>query len=202
MKTCKKCGTLFDTRDCNVCKLAYMKRIYAENPEKFKAKTKLQYAKNPKKALEYGYAWRKKHPERFKEQCKKYEDSHKKQIRITRNKWRDKNLDRVKEARRRRYAKNPRLGSIYFQNRRARKEKNGGKLSPGLAAKLFKLQRGKCACGCGENLGEDYHLDHIMPLALGGANVDSNMQLLTKRCNLQKHAKHPIEFMQSRGFLL
>ena len=84
---------------------------------------------------------------------------------------------------------------------RARKAAVGGNLSPGLSERLLTLQRGKCAC-CGKHLGKDYHLDHIMPLALGGSNTDDNIQLLRARCNLQKHAKHPVEFMRLRGLLL
>lgn len=90
---------------------------------------------------------------------------------------------------------------VHKQNRRARKRKVGGILSKGFVEKLFELQRGKCAC-CGLPLGKDFHRDHIMPLALGGENTDSNMQLLHQHCNNQKHAKHPIDFMQQRGFLL
>jgi len=97
---------------------------------------------------------------------------------------------------------NPEAVRIKSHNRRARKFKAGGKLSKGLAERLFKLQRGKCACGCKQPLGIDYHLDHRMPLALGGSNTDDNIQLLRAICNLQKNAKHPIEFMQQRGFLL
>jgi hypothetical protein len=41
-----------------------------------------------------------------------------------------------------------------------------------------------------------------MPLAKGGTNTDNNMQLLKATCNQQKHAKDPVEFMQSRGFLI
>lgn len=100
------------------------------------------------------------------------------------------------------HAANPEARRIREQNRRARKREVGGKLSGGLAERLFKLQRGKCACGCGQPLGDVYHLDHIMPLALGGTNTDNNIQLLRQRCNNQKHAKHPIDFMQQRGFLL
>jgi 5-methylcytosine-specific restriction endonuclease McrA len=51
-------------------------------------------------------------------------------------------------------------------------------------------------------LGDNYHLDHITPITLGGSNTDDNMQLLRQRCNNQKYNKHPIDFMQSRGFLL
>lgn len=45
-------------------------------------------------------------------------------------------------------------------------------------------------------------MDHIVPLALGGSNTDGNIQLLRATCNQQKHAKHPVVFMQERGFLL
>jgi 5-methylcytosine-specific restriction endonuclease McrA len=81
------------------------------------------------------------------------------------------------------------------------KKETGGKLSSKLAARLFVLQKGKCAC-CLQPLGDDYHIDHIMPLALGGTNTDDNIQLLRAKCNLQKNAKHPVDFMQQRGFLL
>lgn len=96
-------------------------------------------------------------------------------------------------------AKNPQRFRVARQNRRARS--NGGVLSKGLPAKLFKLQKGKCPC-CNKPLGENFHLDHIMPLVLGGSNTDDNIQLLRATCNLQKSAAHPIDFMQQRGFLI
>ena len=99
------------------------------------------------------------------------------------------------------YAANREKSRIYKQNRRVKKKEVGGNLSPDLAAKLFKLQKGKCVC-CGLPLGNDYHLDHIMPLKLGGTNTDDNMQLLRATCNMQKQAKHPVDFMQQRGFLI
>lgn len=89
----------------------------------------------------------------------------------------------------------------YQNNRRARKIKAGGVLSPGLKGKLFTLQRGRCAC-CGQKLGRDYHMDHIVPLAKGGPNEDSNIQLLRRQCNLVKKVKDPIHYMQEKGFLL
>lgn len=111
------------------------------------------------------------------------------------------NKDRMNAYNVDRRAANPEISRIENHNKRARKRQNGGKLSPGLSAKLIKLQRGKCAC-CGLPLGDDYHLDHILPIALGGANEDWNIQLLRSMCNLKKHAKHPIDYMQSKGMLL
>lgn len=76
-----------------------------------------------------------------------------------------------------------------------------GRLPRGTVAKLLKLQREKCAiCKCSLKAG--YHVDHINPLARGGAHAALNIQLLCPPCNVRKSAKDPIEFMQSRGFLI
>lgn len=96
---------------------------------------------------------------------------------------------------------NPEKGVLQTQLRRARKAKVGGKLSRDIKAVLMEKQRGKCAC-CGTDVKETAQLDHIVPLALGGPHIDSNIQLLCPFCNGSKHARHPIDFMQSRGFLL
>jgi len=98
-------------------------------------------------------------------------------------------------------ADNAEARRINENNRRGRKIHNGGTLSKDIVAKLFKLQKGKCPC-CRLPLGNNYHLDHKMPLALGGPNEDWNVQLLRQRCNNQKKTSHPVDFMQSKGFLL
>jgi len=115
--------------------------------------------------------------------------------------WQRANPDKINANTAAWAAAHPEAARLRNQNRYARKRNSGGKLSKGLSDKLFTLQRGLCAC-CGMPLGKKYHLDHIMPIALGGPNIDSNIQLLRQRCNNQKHAKHPIDFMQSRGYLL
>lgn len=96
---------------------------------------------------------------------------------------------------------NPSIVRIHNHNRRSRIKDSGGILSKDLIEKLFVLQKGRCPC-CRQPLGDDYHLDHKMPLILGGSNTDDNMQLMRAGCNLQKQASHPVDFMQSRGFLL
>lgn len=40
-------------------------------------------------------------------------------------------------------------------------------------------------------LPDSPELDHIVPLAVGGAHVRTNVQLLCKACNARKHAKIP-----------
>lgn len=157
-------------------------------------------------------AWQKASPDKVRERAAAWYAKNADKVKASSAKWRAENRDKASAAVAKWYAENPDYDAnyrannkeafrIYVQNRRARKRENGGKLSKDISERLFKLQRGKCAC-CGKPLGEDYHLDHVMPLALGGANEDWNMQLLRQRCNNQKGAKHPIDFMQQRGCLL
>jgi 5-methylcytosine-specific restriction endonuclease McrA len=149
--------------------------------------------------------WDAENAERAKQNRAAYYQSNKDLIRERHRAWRDKNPEKVVELKRQWNSANPERASEIARtsaaNRRSRKKFSGGRLSTGLAQQLLKLQRGKCAC-CGTSLKDGYHLDHITPLARGGANEDWNMQLLTPKCNQQKHAKDPVEFMQSRGRLL
>lgn len=159
---------------------------YAANSEKLRSNSSAYYAANVDKISAASAAYR------ANNKCK---------IIARQAAYRIANHDKVQSAITAWCAANPEKARIYKQNRRARKRANGGELSPGLAAKLFKLQRGTCPC-CNQPLGDNYHMDHIMPIAMGGANEDWNIQLLRQKCNNQKCAKHPIDFMQSRGFLI
>lgn len=62
-------------------------------------------------------------------------------------------------------------------------------------------QRWKCAI-CRKSVKLRYHVDHIKPAARGGGNEAANLQLLCPRCNHQKGARDPIDYMQSLGRLL
>lgn len=184
-------------RDHNKSKLQKSNAEYRKkNKEKISAYLK-NYNEVNKEALKVSReAYRSANPE----VAIKYRENNKKEIKERMKKWRSENAERIAKTNDAWAKANPNAKRIIEQNRRA-KAKSSGKLSKGLAEKLFKLQKGRCAC-CGLPLCDDYHLDHIMPLALGGSNTDENIQLLRKQCNNQKYAKHPVDFMQERGFLL
>jgi|SRR5215213_1883910 len=62
---------------------------------------------------------------------------------------------------------------------------------------IFHRDRGLCTfCFCDLtgliNISGDPHCDHIVPLAIGGLNDVTNLQLLCKECNLKKRHK-PVE---------
>lgn len=189
MKFCKKCQK--DTErhaggKCKACEKTYQPAYRVANPEKTKAYSATYRAKNPDKVKAINAAYRAANQDKIKDSSASYRSAHLDKERARSTAW---------------TKANPEAGRINNQNRSARKRENGGKLSKGLSGKLFKLQRGKCAC-CHKPLGDDFHLDHIMPIKLGGSNTDGNIQLLRAVCNAQKKAKDPIDFMQQRGFLL
>lgn len=146
-------------------------------------------------------AWRSLNADRIKAQTTAWTLANKEKSKAYNAEWAVANFTRRKAANASWVAANPEKRRVYMQNRRALKCAVGGKLSVGLAEKLFRLQKGRCPC-CGLPLGDNYHMDHKMPLALGGEHEDANMQLLRASCNLKKHTAHPVDFMQSRGFLL
>ena len=87
------------------------------------------------------------------------------------------------------------------QRRRAAELGQLGSVSLGIKSKLRESQGDKCIY-CQKSLGRaKVHLDHIMPLALGGLHDDANLQVICSFCNGSKGAKHPIEFARSLGML-
>lgn len=100
------------------------------------------------------------------------------------------NIERVKEWKR-----------VTANKRRARLMEAGGQYSVDDIKRLMELQRCKCA-NCGISIKKKYHIDHRIPVAKGGSNHASNIELLCPSCNLRKSAKLPHEFAQENGRLL
>lgn len=189
VKFCKKCQCETERHAdgrCRPCKRAYLYKWRKENPDKFRAIQEKWDDKNSGKLKEAAHSLYLQNRSEKIAYAKEYYEANKEVIKPRKADWQKRNLDKCR---------------ISDQNRRAQKLSSGGVLSQGIKDRLFTLQRGKCAC-CGLPLGDKFHLDHIMPLALGGTNTDNNIQLLRQRCNNQKYTKHPVDFMQERGFLL
>jgi len=147
-----------------------------------------------------------KHPDRLKESQQKYKAAHPEKRRASVKKWDDENKAHKLAQAKNRYHSNieeyRKRHAIHAHNRRARIKEVGGTLSSNIFEKLFALQKGKCACCKVDLTTIQPHIDHVHPIALGGSNTDDNVQLLCKPCNHQKSWRHPVEFMQAKGFLL
>ena len=204
IKFCRKCKEnteRYNSGRCKPCKITYHKAWVEKNPERVKATAAAWSIANTERHKIVRDKWIAKNIERQKVNCAEWYKKNIDKSRADHKAWGIKNRDKKRDKNNLWRQANPYAIRVIKQNRRARELANGGVLSKGISDKLFKLQKGLCPC-CGELLGNDFHLDHIMPLKLGGSNTDNNIQLLRAKCNLEKHTKHPVIFMQSRGFLL
>jgi 5-methylcytosine-specific restriction endonuclease McrA len=86
-------------------------------------------------------------------------------------------------------------------NSEAKRRGADGKYTPADIRQILKSQKGKCAY-CRIVIGDNYHIDHIVPLTKGGTNWPRNLQVTCGPCNLAKHARDPITHAQSLGLLL
>jgi 5-methylcytosine-specific restriction endonuclease McrA len=193
----KKSGSVAYQSSCKSCRAENNRLARKENPEAVRAAARLINSKktNEQKNMqaEYLAAWRVRNQEKVKEYRTKdrvqeysrsHYERHKDEIREKVSQYRKNNPNKVRAL-----------------NQARRGLERSGKLSSNIIEILLSKQRGLCVC-CRKSLGKDFHLDHIIPLSMGGKNTDDNVQLLKSRCNLQKNAKHPVDFMRERGYLL
>jgi 5-methylcytosine-specific restriction endonuclease McrA len=199
-KTCKKCGeikpfSMFYANNggkhglrsnCKQCQDVMTVAWAKANAEKLKAIKAASYLANAKRISERDSAKHAANPEKQRARsAAKYAA----------------NPEKAKAANADWAKRNPEARSAHARNRRAIKRKAEGAHTASDIRALLALQ--KCMCVvCKTNIKDSYHVDHIQPLSKGGGNDKHNLQLLCPACNLQKHAKHPVDFMQSRGFLL
>lgn len=138
----------------------------------------------------------------------KYKEKHlavpgnKEKSALASKKWKDENPERRREHCREWRARNPEKAETYQRNRRARLLSADGSHSAEDVADILRLQGGKCAyCRC-RITGLNRRVDHIKPLAKGGANYRANLQILCASCNSRKSASDPVDFARRLGRLV
>jgi 5-methylcytosine-specific restriction endonuclease McrA len=117
------------------------------------------------------------------------------------NDFRDRINERDAPAKRAWKKANPEAVRSHDRTRRSRLVGAEGSHTAADIEAIHARQKYKCA-ECGVSTKKKKHVDHVMPLALGGSNWPSNLQILCPFCNDSKGAKHPHEFAQRKGRLL
>jgi hypothetical protein len=161
-------------------------RYRASNPEKIKADKAAYRAQHRDKEKATQAAYRARTTEKRKAQAAVWYAKNEDKRKATRKEWVKNNYERVLTTNR---------------NRHAKKKAAEGYHTKEDVLRILDAQKNKCAC-CKTKVSKKYHVDHIQPLAKGGSNWPSNLQILCPSCNSGKCARDPIEFMQSRGMLL
>lgn len=151
-----------------------------DNQDRVKRTLKEYYEKNKEKITESNRIWSLNHPEKVKKAKKE---------------WGDRNIEYTRQKGREYWKKNPEKTKIMVQNRRARRLASGTRLSYGITTKVLEEQGYKCpGCLCDLHTNKR-HIDHFMPLILGGLHTDNNIQMLCVSCNLKKSKKHPLTWL-------
>lgn len=173
------------------------RKQYEKDPQKYAAKARRWASDNPDRALELS---RGSNARRRQYRLTHYQNNKLKNQAYSRE-WYAENRDRALAACKVWAQENRDRCRAYSRNRRARFRAADGHHCADDILRILFSQSSKCAA-CRSSVAEGYHVDHINPLIDGGSNWPSNLQILCPRCNMQKNRRDPIEFMQSKGFLI
>jgi 5-methylcytosine-specific restriction endonuclease McrA len=201
VKRCTKCGEEKPLEDfkpdkrvksgrtarCRKCISEYHKEWSAKNRDKVRA----NYWNNREKRLAAEKARREADPEKAREKSTRNRELHGHKWAAAKKAWREKNLERAKAQIREWQEANPeRMRELSRKSeamRRARKLRLPyEEVDFGV---VFERDAGVCGI-CGTQVDpEDWHLDHVVPLAAGGHHLYTNVQVSHPKCNMSKGAR-------------
>jgi 5-methylcytosine-specific restriction endonuclease McrA len=92
--------------------------------------------------------------------------------------WREKNIEKERAKTR---------------NYRAKK-KAGGSHTGQEIENLYLAQNGRCFY-CHKKVGNNFEVDHIIPISKNGKNTIENLAIACRSCNRRKHNKLPGDFI-------
>lgn len=185
MKVCIKCGV---EKDLEGFYFRYkLGKHYNTCKDCAKAETKARKDADPEGVKAYNEAYSAKNRERLNEAGREYNKRNADKIKESRAARYVENSEQIKESVYAYRKQNPHMVTKWNAARRARVRD----LTPDLTTEqqeqidyLYWLAKDLRAVS-----GEEYHVDHIFPLARGGLHEPSNLQILPKDLNLQKSTK-------------
>lgn len=175
-KICTKCGEEFPATteffckqktgrfglqaECKVCHRKY----YKDNKERYAATNKKWRKNNKEKCATDMKEWYKNNREWIVE----YRKDNKEKLAVDNAKW---------------WKDNPGKRNAYEAKRRALKLKQTPVLTEVQQHQIDLIYKIR------DELGSNYHVDHIIPVSKGGQTHPDNLQIVLKSYNLQKHNK-------------
>lgn len=155
---------------CKECAISASRKWYADHREFCKERERKRYRDNSVRSRALNKVWRIANKSRIAA----YIANQRKDYNKFASEWRKKN---------------PEKRNAFASNYKARKRGAPGSYTGEEIKQMFIDQLGLCA-SCEIQLIK-YHVDHVIPLIMGGVNDKSNLQLLCPSCNSSKGGKHP-----------
>ena len=194
----KKDGLASSCRECHSKqKASYYNSLTPDMLEKRRVRSQSFRESNPNASRKASKKWRSKNPEAVKRRNDEFLQQNPNYAKNRRKRYPRKYAEWSRSW----ISRNPHAPRTYTAAYRTRKKKAIGIFTQEDVDMIMRRQKGECVV-CKINIKKNYHCDHIIALSNGGSNDKNNIQLLCPSCNQSKGAKDPIEFMQSRGYLL
>jgi 5-methylcytosine-specific restriction endonuclease McrA len=197
-------GTLRQTANarCVVCAKQERSEYHATNKSKISSSHRVWRESNKDKiSSRMAERYREKGGE-IRLKAKMHYEKNSETIKARAAKYRVENREKVSSTIKRHYQANKGKYREYGRSRKARVRGAQGSFKQSDLERIFAKQKGRCAY-CRSNLQSGVkHLDHIIPITLGGSNMPSNLQYLCMPCNLKKGSKDPLSFARQLGRLL
>jgi 5-methylcytosine-specific restriction endonuclease McrA len=206
MKVCNTCGESKaleaypkrkDSKDgsanrCKECTKAYKEAYYAKNREKSNAKSRADYALNREKYKKIHAEWAANNADRITSHKKAYYAKNREKVITAAADWAAANPEKRSSVAAKWQKANPEAMSATVHRRRARKAANGvNAVSTQEWATIAAMPCTACAApGPSE-------VDHIVPIARGGAHTIGNLIPLCRSCNASKNNMLWIEWKYS-----
>ena len=164
-----KYGRLGRCARCRRCRGRLRREARARNPEKYREISRRRYARDGERIRESGRRMHHKNAEVRNANRRAYYWAHR-SAELEKRKVYYKNNEAACNAR-----------SVAYRAR-----KHGAESDDWVRADVFALYPACLQCLS----SVDLHIDHVLPLSLGGSNKFSNLQTLCGRCNCSKHASY------------
>lgn len=154
-----------------------------------KAKSRQWHAQNKEKASAKSKRFRQKNKESIRQKHAEWVIANKKHVREYFAKRRIEKRDQINAGLRDWAKRNPEKVKAWGRSARSRRAGAAGTHTAADIAEILASQKNQCAA-CDLFLVK-FEVDHVIPLALGGGNDKTNLQILCMPCNRSKGAKHP-----------
>ncbi len=202
MKTCTKCGKtkprdMFSKNaaskdglqsNCKACSAERYRRWHEQNADAKREYSRLYCEANAEAMREYNRRWREQNPEKERERHRRWREQNAEKAREKDRRWREANAEAAR-AYGRHYSKaNPHIFRASAARRRASLVQSTPAWSDGeTVARIYRV-----AALATRAFGEQYHVDHIVPLRgknATGLHVHCNLRVIPARENSRKNAK-------------
>lgn len=190
---------------CKTCKNEFARGSYQRHREHALAYQEQYRAEHPEKSSEVKRKSRLKKLDLYKARDRAHYDANREQILAYSRRYhkqdRQQNPDKYRARARRYKAQNPDKVRQHNHIRRARRLGDGGRHTASDIQRQYRAQKGRCYY-CQQQLGDTYHVDHVIPISRGGSNGPENIVIACPACNLSKANKMPHEWDGNGGHLL